>query len=709
MFYIRSIRTPYQQEPQSALHYCWVVDISGSMYGEIAQLREDLKNKLATQLLPGQFVTIIYYSSNGLCGYVLDGFHLQDASSITTATKAIYAWLRPMSMTGFVEPLGLAYDSIIRFKQQQVDTILVFMTDGYENQNPESEVLNACKRVGVHALACYVVEYGDYANHNLLEKMADAMFGQLMFAGQLPDYNLILDSVLGTKSMVRYTVYPTDDDVAVFVQMQNGFIQAWQIDPINPFTPFEIVIDDASEVHVLSTNPFHGDATMQELVAGLIALFQLGLVTHSYDCIAQLGDVDIINKYFGAIGKQRRNQFIDFLRARLVNPELLFIQPRNISYTPHPADPDFFDLLEVLSSEPGNRFLCRHHLFKYRRGSAVVESKNEETLKFEEYKDQSIDFQSIVLNTSRANVSFRGCFKGSVDVTNHSGNPDKARLTIIPTHIYRTYNIVRDGVFVMDKIPVALTPTTLGALHMLDFYPEEVEPGVWLIDLQSMPIANMQRTSDAADGLVVCDKVYACKVLQAWQKVFRYYQSQLDTKKPSTEWLDKYGITGVAWLNENGIHESNGFHPVNTKGVRTDFYYAPVIDMKVTGFNSLPSVADVLKRIEANKPLSGGVAAMAQAIKAYQALVLKPESHLRLNAAVEGIVNVKREYEKELAGLVFTSLLSRQAFRGFVDDELTAQCQFEETFTIFNDKFTISSPAEEITFKVVESEEEISI
>lgn len=710
MFHIRSIRTPQEQKDETtALHYCWVVDISGSMYQDLARLKEDLKNKLALSLSPGQYVTIIYYSSNGICGYVLDGFYLQDASSITNAGKAIDTWLKPMLLTGFVEPLNMSYQSIMKFKQQQIDTVVVFMSDGYENQNPESEVLNAAKRVGVHALACYVVEYGDYANHTLLEKMAETMFGQLIFAGELLDFNLLLDSVLKTKSMMRYTVQPAEDDVAVFVILEGGFIQAWRIDQNNPFTPFEIVIDPSSEVRAVSTNSFDDDPTMQELVAASIAFFQLGLIPDCYKCISQLGDVDIINKYHGAIGKQRRNQFIDFLRFRVNNPELLFLQPRNISYRHNPAEPDFFDLLEVLSAEPGNRLLCRHHLFKYRRGSAAVESKNEEILKFQEYKDQSIDFQSLVMNTSRANVSFRGMFKGAVDVSQATGNPNPDKMQMIPTHIYRTYNIVRDGVFVMDKIPVHLTATSLKALHMLDFYPEEVEPGVWLIDLESMPVANMQRTTDAADGLIFCDKVYGYKVLQAWQKVFRYYQAQLDTKKPSTEWIDKYGQTGIQWLNEIGIHESNGFHPVNTYSVKNDFYYAPVIDIKVTGFNSLPSVSDVLKRVETGKVLTGASATMYQAIQAYQKLLLKPESHLLLNAAVDGIVSVKRDYEKELASLVFTSLLSRQPFFGFVDDEMTANCVFNESFKMLNETFVISSPSETITFKLVEHEEEVSI
>lgn len=707
MYNIRSIRKPDQPaQQQTTLHYLWVIDVSYSMVSELAQLRQDLKNKLATQLRPGQFVTIIYYSTNGSYGYVLDGFQLQGPEALTLANNTIDRWLTPIGLTGFVDPLKLAYESIMTFKQQQVDTIMVFMSDGYENQNPKDEVLNACKRIGVHALASFVVEYGDYANHSLLQEMAQILFGQLIYAGQLPDYNLVLDSVLGTTSMVKFTVVPDDYDRVAFVRMPGGYIRAWPIE--HAAAPFEITINPTDEVFI-GTNGNGDVASITELACMAIAFFQLGMVGHCADVLQQIGDVDIINKYFGAIGKQRRNQFVDFVRARIENSELFYLTPRDNSYMPHPSEPDFFDLIEVLSAEPGNLLLCRHHLFNYKRGSAVVDTKNETKLKFNEYAGQAIDFQSIVLNTSRANVSFRGRFGGTVDVSQYPGNPDPANLQIIPTHIYRTYNLVRDGICVMDNIPVYLTPSTIDALKMLDWYPEQVEPGVWLIDLSSLPIANQQRVSDSGDGVVLCDTLFGYKVLQAWQKVFRYYQQQMDTKQRSNEWIDKYGQTGSEWLESIGIHETNGFHPVNTYSIKGDVYYAPVIEVKVTGFNSLPSVTDVLKRVEAGKTLTGAALAMHEAIKAYQAIVLKPEAHLRINAITTGLVNLKREYEKQVSGLVFANLLSRQPFNGFVNDELTAPCQFVESFDVFNDRFTIHHPSEQFTFTLVETEEEVAI
>ena len=432
MINIRSIHTPeVVSDKQTAMHYCFMVDVSYSMVGDLPKLREDLKNKIATQLRPGQYITIIYYSSNGQCGYVLSGFYLENATSITTAYNAVDNWLKPIGCTGFVDPLKLALTSVMDFKKQLIESIVVFMSDGYENENREEDVIDACKRLAVHAQACYVVEYGDYANHRLLEKMADTLFGQLLFAGQLPDYNLVIDTVLGTKSIVNFTVHPAEDDVAVFVQM-GEFIRAW---PIKGPESFTISVDANAEVKMLSINQHDDDIDFIDLARAIVVFFQLGLTEFCYKAISQLGDVEIIKKYFGAIGKQRRNQFIDFVRARIANPELLFLSPRDTSYIPHPSEPDLFDLMEVLSSEYGNKLLCRHHLFKYRRGSAAVQSKNEETLKFEEYADQSIDFQSLVLNTSRANISFRGQFFGTVNVSMHPGNPDHSRLNIIPTHI----------------------------------------------------------------------------------------------------------------------------------------------------------------------------------------------------------------------------------------------------------------------------------
>ena len=204
-------------------------------------------------------------------------------------------------------------------------------------------------------------------------------------------------------------------------------------------------------------------------------------------------------------------------------------------------------------------------------------------------------------------------------------------------------------------------------LAYLDIFPEKLPDGdnVYLLDLTDVPVCNRNRADNSTDASTLCYAYHAYNVLQAYQKVFNYYVNQQEIKKPSTEWLDRFGETGVEWLKSIGVHEQNGYSPVNTFGYVTDFYLAPTLEVKVKGFVSLPSVQDVIKRIEAGKQLSGGAAVMAKALDIYKQIMLKPEPHLVLLDMQRQVVAQKRNVENELAGFVFAALISQKNIVGF--------------------------------------------
>ena len=54
--------------------YTFIIDVSGSMYRDLPKLREDMKNNLANTLKKGDYFSLIYYSSNGDYGFILNDY-----------------------------------------------------------------------------------------------------------------------------------------------------------------------------------------------------------------------------------------------------------------------------------------------------------------------------------------------------------------------------------------------------------------------------------------------------------------------------------------------------------------------------------------------------------------------------------------------------------------------------------------------------------
>ena len=110
-------------------HYVFVVDVSGSMYGSIDELRKDLKNKITTLLKPSDSFSLVYFSGKSQAGTVLERFTINGLTDLDAAKQMIDKYIRTVGLTAFAKPLEIA-GTLVDSKSVNV---MLFMTDGYNN------------------------------------------------------------------------------------------------------------------------------------------------------------------------------------------------------------------------------------------------------------------------------------------------------------------------------------------------------------------------------------------------------------------------------------------------------------------------------------------------------------------------------------------------------------------------------------------------
>src|SRR3954471_11865640 len=95
--------TPIQTEIPT--DHIVVIDCSGSMSYELPKIRQQLKNKLSMMLKEDDTVTIVWFSGKTQFGIVVEAVALRNAVDLTGVHRAIDNYLKPIGLTGFVEPL----------------------------------------------------------------------------------------------------------------------------------------------------------------------------------------------------------------------------------------------------------------------------------------------------------------------------------------------------------------------------------------------------------------------------------------------------------------------------------------------------------------------------------------------------------------------------------------------------------------------------
>lgn len=608
------------------------IDVSGSMYGELAQIRTQLKNKIPTLVGELDTITLIAFSGRNEAVVVKEGVQVNNLVQLKSMNDAIDRYLRPTGLTAFAPPLELTRTVISNLKGNGNPTALIFLSDGYNNDSKWNDVAELLDALNEEVGSATFIEYGYYADSHALSTMAEMVGGEKIFAKDFEDYEVSFANALGKQSAPKKFINIKDIKEKIRYQFM------FSIDPVTQSiavystrgTMDEIMVpENVTELYFLSRYKIDSNDTKLDRTALLLAAFVTAdkmKYTAVEDILCYLGDVELLQLFEGAFGKQKLNELKDIVRAKGFDKSLLFNHGVQEGYKIDPKRFCVMDLVELLQSDDGNRLLPFHPDFNYQRigRKAVTKvelteeakaqlataktarqvgeimSQVEEAAEFiypDNVEELSFSFSTLVWNEKRANLSVQCCIPGKVKLpANDFG------LTEVDSFIYRNYTLIKDGILNVTELPVQLTEEVANTLFekQLLVRGDKNSQGVMihLLDIKPLPIINRSMTVNVS-GKKLAKLELDLLVTQAAQKYLKTLKAVYD-KKSNTVSAAKYSPEIAEWLKSIGVDDSNGFSPKRELLEGGDQYVAPHLETKISSFSSLPSINAVYKKLDEN-------------------------------------------------------------------------------------------------------------
>ncbi|EKE9231598.1 VWA domain-containing protein [Salmonella enterica] len=630
-----------------------VVDISGSMYRSLPEVRKHLKENLPSLVKPEDTVSILYFSSRGDFGTVFAGRQINSATDLSEINNLIDRFLKPSGCTGFVEPLKLAAETAISLNKPGYVNNLAFMTDGYDNCWRSNEILDAAEVLPKAFDNITFIEYGWYCNRELLALMAERSGATHVFAEGQNEYQTELENVLKTSSPKVVVDVPLVYTHAIYVENGVATVLAVHPDEEHPIGHVSIP-ESVSQLWVVNPNMIDQLDNLADIQAAYVLAFY-GVYTMDADLVwaalKKTGDVRFIKQYSNCFTKQDYSNIKVDLTQAIVDESLRGVD--GIDYNMVPAE-DATTIVDVLTylAEADVSIVTKHPLFSYRsigRGTvqkaddtedklaeeiANAASKEERkalALKLAEHEEWTPSFEpandlgvipisDLVYNSERPNISVRTIQHGTVAVPEFAqkkyGLPEE-----LDTFQWRNYTIVKDGIINVKTLPFKADAEVVQKLVEMGVHVFG-GPEVFILNLESVPLVNRAMTKNISAASFFADNV-RLEALKGKQKVLKFYRDALVGKGNAKGLAIQYGAEAAEYLSGVGIRDY-GFSPKTETKESTDFYMSRELNVKIAGASSLPSIAAVQKKIAENKKLNAGDQFIARALAEYEAFVKSP-------------------------------------------------------------------------------------
>jgi len=706
------------------INHIFIVDVSGSMSGELSQIRRQLKNNLSNIMNEGDTITIIWFSGSNDCGILKEEVEVKSLKTLEDLNNAIDRWLKPIGLTAFCKPLTLTKEVIERIKKNRPDSIfsMVFLTDGYNNACAYESVLIALKSLESDLASACFVEYGYYADSQRLTQMAAVVGGEKISASNFEEFEPFFNKRISSPLM-------GGKKVVVDITDQYLYDFAYSVTPDGGVVLYNIedrkimVGGDVKEIYFFSPDAIGTENKPETALYAAVYVLADKLKNDDAEKIFYvLGDQHYYLELLKAFGKQKLNSFkanikecVGDLTKRYPDGQAAISKVPDDAYC-------LMNLIYDLGSIDGCLFFPSHPDFVYNRIGrkrvqkgdnlsdddqkrlaeakdvkeaqailAELAEKNVE-LKFTSSGDNGSPLTSLTWNESRANLSVLVRTEGTVEVPDNQWN-----VKIVPTFKYNNYTLIKDGIVNVEKIPLSYTEE-LKKIVMEKGLNAKIIDDFIILDLSSLPIVNKAMVkSISADALARHE--FALLDIQAIEKVYKYYRTQLFPKE-SKSFVETYGQEAADWLKEIGITDYNGFSPKVVAEKSTDFYMSVRLATKIKGA-TLPKVEDVIAKIASSKGLTLGEQLMKPAIVEYNNQLASPlyksltedqqKTVLKdyLTSKTNELNKKRRELMGQLSQIKFSLILSKRwfnEFKSFDENKLTLTLDgfpLEFTFDLF--------------------------
>lgn len=596
---------------------------------------------------------------------------------------------------------------------------LFFLSDGQDNCNGRAAVLTATAALANQVHAATVVEYGYYADRPTLTKMAEKLGGSLIFADSFSKFEPTLEGSLSKKPSVRKVRVPVGyaggeplDDMVFAIH--GGDVLTFSVVDGVAEVPADIRDVWYLTASHLDTAPLAEFARLARpdhpaLAAAYAAVAVYAVRMRPYvvlPLLRALGDVAFIESFAGLFGKQQYSAFEAKATEAALDPSARWVAGYDPTKVPRDDAFTVLDILRTMSED--DRVLLSHPAFSYSRiGRSRVDSLTrltpEESEQLEsltkalasekdikkireiqakvteltnkpeplvfvedpEGKEEGYSISSLVFNEDRPNASILIRREGTVDLSGRiPAELSGSGLGKIPgtfrTFQFRNFTIVKDGLVNVSILPVRLSLESKAVFDQAvadgraPASAFEVQGDVTLIHLADLPVL-CQRQVQTVSAADLCRKTVLLTATRAAQKVYNSVLKEKFPGKKSTGFEALYGAPASTWLAEQGITDYSGFGPKVVQAESTDVYLAKVLEVKIKGYSTLPSLNEFKKQASKGK-YNGPGSLMLPAWKAVEDF-LASEAYVGASdqdALFEAWLSQKaKEATSEVRGLLF--------------------------------------------------------
>lgn len=640
--------------------HVFVIDVSGSMSGELPAIREHLKTRLATVLRPGDRFSLITYSGRGQCTRVLNGVNLKDASSLVGIQRAIDSYVRPIGMTAFVDALDelgkLAGE--LRASRPNTAVAVIQMTDGQDNCYSRAQILAACDKLRGNIDSFDLVEYGMWTDRNLLTAMAERVGGSLTYVDGAESFVTLTERVVQKRvssAKLRTVNLGVGDSALLAFSLGDKTVNTYAISDGKvevPDVPMTFaVLSLASSVGVGSADLAkfavqdarkngYDDGTVGHAYAAVALLAMRSRPKDMYAILRALGDVALVNKLSTCFGKQAYTESSSMAQSAAFDTTARWSKGFDQNAVPRDDAFTIVDLVELLVREgaeldDANIKFARIGPKRVDASSvltveeaAVVKARLEQAMqtldvdsfaevraKIDEViasKGPAIKFvptsdrakiSSAAWNQKEANLSITVRRPGYVDIkgicpAEFFGRVDKPGQAHVPTQFETS--IVRTRPLVASGIRNMDKITIFGNERVwAKLVAENIIDNVTAYE-ERMEI-DLQRVPPC--NMKMRDALSALHLVglhHRLTKVNALIKAFDDAREayPRTDWIvEKYGTEAATWLDSIGV-KRYGFNPQQRGGTKSgDVRESRQMLVKIAGLSSLPTVEATKKRM----------------------------------------------------------------------------------------------------------------
>ena len=732
-------------------HHIFVIDCSGSMYGELSQIRKDLYEKISTSLKPIDSVSIIWFSGRGEYGALVEDYHINGPINLESLKSKIDKYLTPQGLTAFKQPLEEVKALIGRVKQKQgMMQSLFFLTDGYDNQSTTKEILKAAVDLKEVLNGATFVEYGWYCNKELMSQMAMEIGGVHTFSKNFVEYKPYLEKQFSSQNLStkKYVSVSENPAFGIVYQIVDGDIIV-----MKPNEKNEVYISSEGDVDVFyftNSKPkgvevggedyvakqFLSGAVdnlyIQALYAGLFSFSRLSDYNMVSEILKYLGDAYLITEKANTFGTQKIVELEAKFKEAANNSTTRFKFGYNPDLEPKEDAYSVLDLISELMNDENSLWYPQHEAFNYSRIGAKAVSKkftlkdedkanitalleanqlDEVIAKINLLKNSQVEelefhhnneneghpISDLVWNESRANLSVMVTYNGYVNLpANEFGLAEK-----FSTKIFRNYTIIKDGIINFYELPVSLSKGTFDKLQSEGLLAGETyaEGQVYVLDYSSLPVVNRKMTSTLSAKELFTEE-YELLKLKARNTVFNHYKKRLFDKL-GKDFIDLYGKEATEWLKSLGVTAS-GFNPPKELQKSGEEINVNTLEVKIGG-RTLPTAKKDFDAIEAKidkgAPLTPRESLLEPAIKEYKQFVSMlsgvTDNSIIENWLTEKSKNFKTEKNRLMSKISqkkFLTIVGKTWFNEFADrsqNELTLTVDSQDISFVVEDKMEV--------------------